>query len=277
MNMLRPLNPPIRDWHGQRVWVVGASSGIGEALARALLGKGARVAMSARNVPALQSIAAEASAPERSLCVPLDVRDPAAVAAAHATIRAAWQRVDLTIWVAGAYCPMHPDTFERDAALEVIDTNLAVYNGLATLLPAFRSDGAGSLAIVSSVSGYRGLPRVAMAYGPSKAALISLAETLYLDLHPRGHGIYLINPGFVETPMTSANDFPMPGIVTPREAAQRILRGFGRGAFEIHFPRRLSMVLKFARLLPYRGYFPLIGRLTGTRQGSTTPGGGTPS
>jgi NAD(P)-dependent dehydrogenase (short-subunit alcohol dehydrogenase family) len=260
---LRPLNPPIRDWRGVRVWVVGASSGIGEALARALLAQGARVAVSARNAQALAAIAASAPDPQAVMCVPADVRDPNAVDAAHARIREAWQRVDLTVWVAGAYQPMHPDDFDLTAARDVIDTNLAVYNGLATLLPAFRADRAGSLAIVSSVSGYRGLPRVAMAYGPSKAALISLAETLYLDLRPRGHGIYLINPGFVATPMTSVNDFPMPGIVTPQEAAQRILAGFRRGAFDIHFPRRLSMTLKLARLLPYRWFFALIGRATG--------------
>jgi len=261
---LRPMNPPIRDWRGMRVWIVGASSGIGAALGRALLAEGARVALSARREDALAEVAAGAPDPAAALLVPLDVLDAAAVAAAHARIRAAWQALDLTIWVAGTYQPMHPDDFDLAAAWQILDTNLAVYNGLATLLPALRADGAGSLAIVSSVTGYRGLPRTTMAYGPTKAALISLAETLYLDLHPRGHGIYLIDPGFVDTRLTAVNDFPMPGLVSPEQAARRILAGFAKGVFEIHFPRRLTAVLKVARILPYRWYFALIGRLTGS-------------
>ena len=258
------MNPRIRDWRGQRVWIVGASSGIGAALARALLARGARVALSARRAQALAEVAGDAAPHGQAMLVPLDVTDPATVAEAHARIVGQWQAVDLTVWVAGTYEAMHPHTFGLQAARRVMDTNLSIFNGLAVLLPAMRRDGKGSLAIVSSVTGYRGLPTVAMAYGPTKAALISLAETLYLDLHPHGHGIYLINPGFVETRLTAENSFAMPGLIDAESAARRILDGFGRGDFEIHFPRRLTWPLKLARLLPYRWYFALVSRFTGS-------------
>ena len=121
---------------------------------------------------------------------------------------------------------------------------------------------AGTLALVSSVAGYRGLPK-SLVYGPTKAALINLAETLYLDLSPKGVGVCVINPGFVKTPLTAGNDFRMPALISPEEAAREIVAGLARGAFEIHFPRRFTRWLKVMRLLPYRLYFPAIRRLIG--------------
>jgi NAD(P)-dependent dehydrogenase (short-subunit alcohol dehydrogenase family) len=112
------------------------------------------------------------------------------------------------------------------------------------------------------VAGFRGLPQ-SLAYGPTKAALINLAETLYLDLQPHGLGVSVINPGFVETPLTAQNDFHMPALLTPAQAAQAIVQGWSRGEFEIHFPKRFTRVLKLLRLLPYRLYFPLIRQATG--------------
>jgi short-subunit dehydrogenase len=117
------------------------------------------------------------------------------------------------------------------------------------------------MAFVASVAGYRGLPKAA-AYGPTKAALINFAETLYLDLAPRGISVFLINPGFVATPMTAGNDFAMPALISPQEAAGEIIAGFAHGGFEIHFPRRFTNWLKLLRLLPYRFYFPLVRRFT---------------
>jgi len=134
------------------------------------------------------------------------------------------------------------------------------------VVPALlQSAGAGRtphLSLVASVAGYRGLPR-AMAYGPSKAALINFAETLYLDLAPRGVSVFLINPGFVATPLTARNDFEMPALISAEEAARRIIDGFASGRFEIHFPRRFTGVLKMLRMLPDRLYFHLISRRTG--------------
>jgi short-subunit dehydrogenase len=114
---------------------------------------------------------------------------------------------------------------------------------------------------VSSVAGYRGLPR-SLAYGPTKAALINLAEALYLDLRPSGVGVSVVNPGFVETPLTAQNKFHMPALITPEVAAREMIAGWARGAFELHFPRRFTHWLKFMRLLPYRVYFPLVRKFT---------------
>jgi short-subunit dehydrogenase len=113
---------------------------------------------------------------------------------------------------------------------------------------------------MASVAGYRGLPN-SLAYGPTKAALINLAETLYLDLHNQGVGVSLINPGFVETPLTAQNDFKMPALISPAQAAEAILKGWARGQFEIHFPKRFTFWLKVLRCLPYSVYFALTRRL----------------
>ena len=118
------------------------------------------------------------------------------------------------------------------------------------------------LSLVASVAGWRGLPQ-SLAYGPTKAALINLAENLFLDLRPRGIGVSLINPGFVDTPLTAQNDFAMPALLTPEQAAQAIVKGWERGQFELHFPKRFTAILKWMRCLPYRWYFSLVHRFTG--------------
>jgi short-subunit dehydrogenase len=112
------------------------------------------------------------------------------------------------------------------------------------------------------VAGYRGLPN-SLAYGPTKAALINLAESLYLDLRPQGISVYLVNPGYVDTPATAGNGYKMPALISAREAAEATLAGLEAGRFEIHYPRRFTGWLKFARILPYRLYFPLIHKVTG--------------
>jgi len=121
---------------------------------------------------------------------------------------------------------------------------------------------AGHLSLVSSVAGYRGLPK-SLAYGPTKAALINLAETLYLDLHPLGLGVSVVNPGFVETPLTAGNDFKMPALITPEQAAGEMVRGWERGAFEMNFPKRFTLWLKAMRHLSDGLYFAAIRRSTG--------------
>ena len=118
------------------------------------------------------------------------------------------------------------------------------------------------LSLVASVAGWRGLPH-SLAYGPTKAALIHLAENLYLDLRPQGVAVSVVNPGFVDTPLTAKNDFRMPALLTPEQAASAMLRGWEGGAFEMHFPRRFTTWLKLMRMLPYRWYFALVHRMTG--------------
>jgi short-subunit dehydrogenase len=121
--------------------------------------------------------------------------------------------------------------------------------------------GKGHISLVGSVAGFRGLPK-ALAYGPTKAALINLAETLYLDLKDKGVGVSIINPGVVQTPLTAGNNFNMPALITPQQAAAEILRGWGRGAFEIHFPKRLTLWLKLLRILPNRLVLYLVAKAT---------------
>jgi short-subunit dehydrogenase len=256
------LNPPIRDWHGKRVWIVGASTGIGAALAVRLARSGARVALSARSRDKLDVLAKELPG---SLVLPLDVRDAQAQADAYASIAAAWGGVDVTVFNAGTYSPMRADEFN----LAHMDQHFAVNyhgvtNGLAAILPDYLKRAAEHpvIAIVSSVAGYRGLPR-SLAYGPSKAALINLAETLYLDLSPRGIAVTLICPGFVDTPLTKQNDFKMPALISPEQAADEIVAGLARGEFEIHFPKRFTGWLKFLRHMPYGAYFAAIRKSTG--------------
>lgn len=256
-----PLNAPVTDWSAQRVWVVGASTGIGAAIARELQTRGARVALSARGAERLEALAA--LAPDRSLPVPLDVTDAHAVRAAHDTILAAWGGVDVVLAVAGNYVPLRATEFDAGAIGRLFDVNVqGVLNVLGPVLPAMIARRGGHVAIVASVAGYRGLPK-ALGYGPTKAALINLAEVLYLDLAPMGVGVHIVNPGFVRTPLTDGNDFKMPALIEPEEAARETLRGLERGEFETHYPKRFTRWLKLLRVLPYRWYFPLVHRITG--------------
>ncbi|HLO63467.1 MAG TPA: SDR family NAD(P)-dependent oxidoreductase [Azonexus sp.] len=250
------MNPKISAWTGRRVWLVGASSGIGAAVAKELDRRGARLALSARSADKLQALGIE-----QALLLPCDATDAAALACARQSLLAAWGGVDLVVYLAGDYVPMTADAFDLARAEQVIAVN---FNGAlrlaASVLPDLQPGG--GIAFVASVAGYRGLPK-ALCYGPGKAALIHFAECLHLDLEARGIGVWVINPGFVQTRLTAQNDFAMPALLTPEQAASATLDGFATGDFEIHFPKRFTRVLKLLSLLPYRWYFPLIRRFTG--------------
>jgi short-subunit dehydrogenase len=259
-----PLNPPLPAWPSCRVWVIGASTGIGAAIARALLAAGARVALSARSADRLAGVAGGAAiARGQALVEPLDFTHGAEVAAAWERVRAAWTGCDLVLVVAGTHKEMRAwDLTETDAdALLEINLNGPIAT-IAAVLPALLAQGRGAIGVVSSVAGYRGLPK-ALVYGASKAALINFTEALYLDVHGRGLGVYLINPGFVKTPLTDRNAFRMPALITAEAAAAATLAGIAAGRFEIHYPRRFTLALKLLRLLPYRAYFALVRRMTG--------------
>lgn len=256
------LNPPVSTWQGRTVWLVGASSGIGQATAARLHALGARVAVSGRQAAALEAFVA---AHPGSLALPVDATEPGALQAAHDRLRA-WSpegRLDLVAYCAGHYQPMRAQDFDLDEALRHLRVN---YEGalrlLDVVLPTLRAQGQGHLSLVASVAGYRGLPK-ALAYGPTKAALHNLADGLYLDLAPQGIGVSVVNPGFVQTPMTAGNDFTMPALLTPAQAAEAIVRGWERGHYEIHFPRRFTLWLKLMQHLPHAWYFPLVKRGTG--------------
>ena len=256
------LNKPIRNWNGFRVWIIGASSGIGAAFARELIIRGARVALSARNAQALFEIAAGGS-PEQTLVLPLDVTHPVEISDAFDRIGLSWSGLDLAVLLAGTHQSVRAWELDAPQARKLVETNLiGVMNASAALVPAFYRRAAGGIAIVSSVAGYGGLPS-SLVYGATKAALINFTETLYLDLAPCGIGVYLINPGFVETPLTGKNEFAMPALISAQEAALEMIKGFEGGEFEMHFPKRFTLWVKLLRFLPYRLYFPLIHKFTG--------------
>jgi NAD(P)-dependent dehydrogenase (short-subunit alcohol dehydrogenase family) len=254
------LNPRIDTWAGRTVWLIGASTGIGRATASRLHAAGARVVVSARSAAPLQAFAA---AHPGSEALVLDATDRAATRAAAAQIVQSHGSIDLAVYCAGTYSAMRATEFNLDTALHHVQVNYvgALYL-LDALLPHLLKQGAGHLSLVSSVAGYRGLPK-SLAYGPTKAALINLAETLYLDLHPLGLGVSVVNPGFVETPLTAGNDFKMPALITPEEAADEMVRGWERGDFEMHFPKRFTRWMKAMQHLSDGLYFAAIRRSTG--------------
>jgi NAD(P)-dependent dehydrogenase (short-subunit alcohol dehydrogenase family) len=254
-----PMNPPLTDWRGQRVWLVGASSGIGAAIAHALHARGAQVLVSARGAAALDAFV---QAHPGAQAWPLDVTDAEAVARSTRAILAQGP-VDLMLYCAGHYRGMRATALDLPELRRHLAINYeGALNVVHALLPALLMRGRGHISLVSSVAGFRGLPK-SLAYGPTKAALTHLAENLYLDLAPQGLGVSVVHPGFVQTPLTAQNDFEMPALITPEQAAQAMLDGLARGRFEIHFPKRFTHWMKLLRLLPYRPFFALVRRATG--------------
>ncbi len=180
-------------------------------------------------------------------------------------IEAHGQTVALTICNAGTWKTMGAGDFDLESFRQQIEVNvMGSATTLATVMPGFIRRGSGQIAIVASVAGYRGLP-MAAAYGTSKAALINLAESLKFDLDRSGVMINVVNPGFVKTPMTDVNRFPMPFLLSPEDAAARIVNGLKRRSFEIAFPASLVWPLKVVRVLPYLLFFAAVGAATRRR------------
>ena len=257
--MIKPLNPPISDWSGKRVWLVGASSGIGAALALRLLNAGAYVVLSARRAEQLNLIA---SSNPRAYAVAFDVTDTSAWPLALRDVLDHLGGIDLVVMGAARYDPTHSWEIDLVQVEKSFDLNVvSMYRGLSVVVPALIEQGAGGIAMIASISAYTGLPR-ALIYGATKAALNNLAQTLYFELAPKGLAVYLINPGFVQTPMTDVNDFDMPGLMTPEQAAAAIMTGFEQGRFEIRFPRLFANLLRWIARVPDRLRFVLLHRLT---------------
>lgn len=239
-------------------WITGAGSGMGQQLAWIAATDGAKVSISGRRAVALAETAA---GQDRIHPWVLDVRDSAAVAAALDAIESTHGQIDIAVLNAAFYQPMDAADFSLQVFRETMETNvMGVVNCLDILLPRMLARGCGRLVIVASVAGYRGLPKAA-AYGPSKAALINLAESLRPSAAAAGVNVQVVNPGFVATPLTAANRFHMPFLITAEDAARRIYRGIGKGGFEIAFPWPFVMLLKIAGLLPDRLYFALTARM----------------
>lgn len=254
------LNPPLQDWSRRVVWLVGASTGIGLAVAEQLHARGARVVISARNPLPLEAFEL---AHEGSLGIALDATDAAAMQRAVQRITAHFGRLDMAVYCAGHYKAMRATTFDlNDALLHNRVNYVGALHMLDAVLPGFLAQGSGHVSLISSVAGFGGLP-MGLAYGPTKAALINLAEAIYMDLAPLGIGTSVINPGFVETALTAQNSFKMPALISTDEAARQILRGWHKGQFEIHFPKRFTLWLKALRLLPRWLYFKVVRSATG--------------
>ena len=257
------FNPKIKavDWQGKNVWLIGASAGIGEALGRKLSSLGADVILSARNAERLADLSAELP---RSSPLAMDFTDGEA-------LQAIWRKAckesapcaipDMVIVNAGSYEPMLAQDFDLIRAKQQFEVNVGgPLNVLAQVLPAYIAAKRGHVVLVSSVAGYRALPK-ALVYGASKSALSYMAETLYLELANKGVAVTLVCPGFVETQLTADNDFEMPALISAEEAAEHIVRGLAQGEFEIHFPKRFTRFLKVLGWLPRSLYFKLARKL----------------
>ncbi len=243
-------------------WVTGASTGIGRELVGQLAAAGVRVAATARSASVLDDMAGTSP---NIIAVPCDVTDRAAMSDAYDRISATFGRIDLAILNAGVWDQSPSSRFDAERAAQTMAVNyLGLANAAAPLIAEMVARKGGHIALVSSVAGYRGLPLAAY-YAPSKAAAISLAEVLQGELPRHGVKVSIINPGFVETPMTAANEFPMPYIIKADDAARRIIRGLEKGKFEIVFPWQMTAMMKFARLLPYPLYFWLVRNVIAAR------------
>jgi NAD(P)-dependent dehydrogenase (short-subunit alcohol dehydrogenase family) len=237
------------------VWITGASTGIGAEVAKQLAQAGVVVATSARKVDALVD---NAAGRPNIRPYPLDVTDAALVATTFMQIERELGPVDLVIAGAGTYAPLSLDEFKPEAFQSTYQVNyLGVINVLAAVLPVFRARKSGHVSWIASVAGYIGLPKAA-SYGPTKAALINLAECLAPELAVEGIKTSIINPGFVKTPLTAQNDFDMPFLMEVEDAARATIAGLAQKKFEIAYPRRFVFILKILQLLPYPWFFGLV-------------------
>ena len=237
-------------------WVTGASSGIGRALALRLARDGWTVLATARRAEA-------AGLPGAVLPRPADITDRDGIRALVADAEQDGPGIALAILNAGTYQADGAEDFNSETFRQTVDLNLiGTAHCIDALMPGWIAKGRGHLGVVSSVAGYRGLP-AAVSYGATKAALITMCESLKFDFDRLGLKVQIINPGFVRTPLTDKNAFKMPFIIEADEAAERIVAGLKRSRFEIAFPRRFACLLKQLRALPYEAYFPLVSRSTG--------------
>lgn len=238
------------------IWIIGASEGIGAALAREWATKSARLILSARSESRLQALADDLGPAHR--VVPLDVSDRASLDdAARAVARIG--AVDRIIHLAALYDPGQIADLDAEKAAQIVTVNLTGSFHIAQIAAPLLRKG-GQLALCGSVAGYIGLPQ-GQIYSATKAGVINLAQSLRAEL--RGKiDVRLINPGFVDTRLTRRNDFTMPALICPEVAAQQIIKGLTGRSFEVHFPRRLTWALKLLSVLPYWASLPLTGRLT---------------
>ncbi|WP_297615096.1 SDR family NAD(P)-dependent oxidoreductase [uncultured Roseicyclus sp.] len=238
----------MRDFKGKRYWLVGASEGLGRALALKMSGAGAELIVSARSAERLAALAADLPGPVQ--VVPMDIADRDSVAQAWGQLG----RIDGMIFLAGVYWPQSAKAWNGPEVEAMFDINLTgAARVLAHVVPDFVARDTGHIVLTGSLSGFRGLPG-AIGYAASKAGLYSLAESLDGDLKDTGVSVQLINPGFIRTRLTDKNDFTMPFIMDPDPAAEIFFDHMRRGGFARSFPTVFSLVFRLSALLPHRLY-----------------------
>jgi short-subunit dehydrogenase len=231
-------------------WIIGASHGIGESLAEKFFTEGYRVAVSARSENKLQEIANKIS-PE-ILIEKLDVVSATSIEGAMQNILQKFTKIDLVIFCPALYKPMSVFDFNLDEAKEINEVNFVGFlNFLKIITPQMQKQKRGHIAAIASVAGYIGLQN-SFAYGASKAAMINLCEGIYNELKRNNIDLSVINPGFIKTRLTAKNKFKMPFLISPDEAANCIFEGLMAKKFEIHFPKKFTIILKILRILPYK-------------------------
>jgi len=241
----------------KKIWITGASSGIGKAVALKFANENWHVAVSARRKELLDELAKE----KNISSFPLDVTDEDLVQRVFTNILNEFKELDLCIFCSGAYDPKLEKEINKEQIKKIMNINFfGVLNCIKTVEEYFKNKKEGHISVVSSVAAYRGLPN-SSGYGPSKAALTNLTESLYFDFKKHNVRISLISLGIIETPITIQNTFNMPFIKTPEFAANKIFNGLTKSSsFEIHFPKELTLFLKILRILPYRIYLFLINK-----------------
>jgi len=242
----------------KKIWITGASSGIGKAVAEKFAAEGWKVAVSARRKELLQDMAKD----KNISSFPLDVTDRSQINSIFQNILKEFGNIDICLFSSGTYEPKDEQNIDPDKIKNVINVNfLGVIDCVKTVEEYFKNKKTGHISIVSSIAGYRGLPN-SSGYGPSKAALTNFCESIYFDFKKFGVRVSVISPGFIKTPLTDKNEFPMPFLKTVDYAANQIFNGLVKSnAFEIHFPKGLTLTLKFLRILPYKLYLFLVDKL----------------
>ena len=242
----------------KKIWITGASSGIGKAVAEKFAKEGWQVAVSARRKEILDEMAKDLNISS----YPLDVVDEQNCKITFQKIISDFTEIDLCIFCSGTYDPKKEKEIDIKQSKFVMDVNyFGVLNCVKTVEKYFKNKKRGHISIVSSIAGYRGLPN-SSGYGPSKAALNNFAESIYFDFKKYNVRVSVISPGFIKTPLTDKNDFPMPFLRSVEFAAEKIYGGLIKSnSFEIHFPKQLTLILKFLRVLPYKIYLFLIYKL----------------
>lgn len=242
------------NYTAKRYWLIGASEGLGRALAHKMSAAGAELILSARSQTRLQALANALPGPAEVL--PLDLADSASVAAAGAKLG----HVDGVVFLAGVYWPMPAQEWNGTQAMTMADINFTgAFRVLDQVMESFLARDAGHIVLTGSLSGFRGLPG-AIGYGPSKAGLMALAESLRADLHRTGIKVQLANPGFIKTRLTDKNTFAMPFIMSPEQAADHMLRHMETARFQYSFPLLFSWVFRGSRFLPDWLYFKIFGK-----------------